>query len=155
MYAVNRGRWGSRGHTWTTTYAKENVRWDDIIMRNKNKAVTDNWDDNKDGLYNSVIEEAMNVPHFNGLKLNHKLICPLEERNLPTRGEAGYDPSRKYRKICYVPNFNLNCIIKRGGKDIVINKTTWLNKSPADMQGRTKGEKTTKGGQHVLVVDDR
>ena len=90
---INRGRGGSRGHAWTTTYAQENVRWDGIIMRNKNKAVTDNWDENKDGLYDSVIAEAMNVSRFVDLKLNHKLICPLEEQNLPPRGDAGYDPS--------------------------------------------------------------
>ena len=39
-YAViNRDRGGSEGHTWTTTYAQENVRWHGIIMQNKHKAV--------------------------------------------------------------------------------------------------------------------
>ena len=73
--------------------AQENIRWDDIIMQNKNKATTDNWDENKDGLYNSVIAEAMRVSRFVDSKLKHKFICPLEEQKLPPRGEAGYDPS--------------------------------------------------------------
>ena len=54
-YAViNRDQGGSRGHAWTTTYAQEKVRWDGIIMRNKNKTVTDTWDENTDGLYEVV-----------------------------------------------------------------------------------------------------
>ena len=95
------------------------------------------------------------MSRFVNLKLNHKLICPLEEQNLPPRGEAGYDPIRKHRKIWDVPIFNLNFIIKRSSKDIVINETMWPNESPSDMQGRNKGKKTAKGGQHVLVVDAR
>ena len=122
-------------------------------MRHKNKAVTDNWDENKDGLYDSVIAEAMNVSRFVDL---NKLICSLEEQNLPPcGGNTGYDPSRKYCYIWDAPIFNLNCLIKKGGKGVVIDKTTWLNKSPADMQGRTRGKKCLKGGQHVLAVNAR
>ena len=102
-----------------------------------------------------MIAEVMSVSRFVDLKLNHKLICLLKEKNLPPRGEAGYDPSRKYRMIWDAPIFNLNCIIKRDGKDVVIDKTTWPNESPANMQGRTKGKKMAKGGQHVLVVGAR
>ena len=40
----------------------------------------------------SVIAEAMNVARFVDLKLNHTLICPLEEKNLPPRDKADYDP---------------------------------------------------------------
>ena len=155
-YAVLfRGRGGSQGHTWFTTYAQENVRWDGIIMRNKNKAVTDNWDETKDGSFDRVIADSMNVSRFLDLKLNQKLICPVQEKELPDRGDPGYDPSRKFRYIWDAPIFNMNCLIKRGGKDVVIDETTWPNESPADMQGRLRGKKCNKGGQSVLVVDAR
>ena len=72
---------------------------------------------------------------------------------MPARGDPGYDPSRKFRYIWDAPIFNLNCLIKSGGKDVVIDETTWPNESPADMQGRVRGKKCNKGGQNVLVVD--
>ena len=122
-------------------------------MRKKNKAIAGNCDENKDGLYDSVIAEAISVSRFVDLNLNHNLICLLEEQKLPPCGEAGYDPSQKYRMIMHVPIFDVNFIIKRDTKDAVIDETTWPNESPADMQCRTKGN--VKGGQHVLVVDAR
>ena len=58
---INRGHGGSRKDAWRTTHAQEGVNWDGIVMRNKNKCITDNWDESKDGCYDSVIAESMTV----------------------------------------------------------------------------------------------
>ena len=150
---INRGHGGSRKDAWRTTHAQEGVNWDGIVMRNKNKCITDNWDESKDGCYDSVIAESMTVTQ--GLRTNKKMIDPIKEADMPKRGEAGYDPTRKYRGICDVPTHNLLCLIKEGGKDVVVDETTWPNESPSDMHNRTKGKRTGKGGQHVLAVDAR
>ena len=114
-------------------------------MRNKNKAVTDNWSENKDGSYDSVIAESMNASRFVDLKLNRKLVCPIKELRLPLCGEADYDPTRKYCMVRDVSIHNMNCLIKEGGKHVCYDETTGPNESLADMQGHTRGKKTGRG----------
>ena len=113
---------------------------DMVLLRNKNKAVTDNWDENKDGSYDSVIAESINVSRFVDLKLNHKLVCPIKELRLPCCGEADYDPTRKYCMVGDVPIYNMNCLIKEDSKHVCYDETMWLNESLADMQVQTRGK---------------
>ena len=74
---------------------------------------------------------------------------------MPDRGQVDYDPARKYRKVWDVLVHNLNSVIKKGGKDVTMDETTWPNASYADVHGRTRGKKCGKGGQHVIVTDAR
>jgi hypothetical protein len=48
---------------------------------------------------------------------------------------------------------NMNQLIDKGGLDLTLDETTWLNSSYADIQGRLQGKKTNKSGQHVLLLD--
>ena len=50
---------------------------------------------------------------------------------------------------------NVNCLIKKGGTDTTVDKTSWANGSYADVHSRIKGKKMSKGGQHVLVLDTK
>jgi hypothetical protein len=50
---------------------------------------------------------------------------------------------------------NMNQLIDKGGLDLTLDETTWPDPSYADIQGRLKGKKTDKGGQHVLLLDSR
>ncbi len=71
------------------------------------------------------------------------------------RGEEGYDPTQKYRLVWDVMTHNMNRLIERGGLDLTMDKTTWPNSSYADVHGRLNGNKTDKGGQHVLLLDSQ
>jgi hypothetical protein len=50
---------------------------------------------------------------------------------------------------------NMNQLIDKGGLDLTMDETTWLNSSHADIQGCLQGKKTDKGGQHVLLLDSK
>ena len=69
--------------------------------------------------------------------------------------EEGYDPTQKYRWIWDVTCYNVNQLLSRGGLDISVDKTTWPNALYAVMQGRLRGKKESKGGQHIIALDAR
>ena len=71
------------------------------------------------------------------------------------RGDAGYDPTQKYRLIWDTMTHNMNRIIKVGGLDCTGDETSWPNSSYADVHSTLKGKKTDRGGQHVLLLDAR
>jgi hypothetical protein len=71
------------------------------------------------------------------------------------RGEEGYDPTQKYKLVWDVMTHNMNQLIEKGGLNLTMVETTWLNSSYADVQGRLNGKKTDKGGQHVLLLDSQ
>jgi hypothetical protein len=50
---------------------------------------------------------------------------------------------------------NMNQLIDKGGLDLMMDETTRLNSSYADIQGCLQGKKTDKGGQHVLLLDSK
>ncbi len=49
----------------------------------------------------------------------------------------------------------MNKLIDKGGLELTLDETIWPNSSYADIQGRLQGKKTTKGGQHVLLLDSK
>ena len=61
----------------------------------------------------------------------------------------------KYCLVWDVMTHNMNLLIDKGGLDLTLDETTWPNSSYADIQGRLKGKKTDKGGQHVLLLDSK
>ena len=124
-------------------------------MRNKTKSVVDSWNEAKDGCYDEVVAKSLPVTRFLDLKLNQKMIHPGTEAAMPHRSETGYDPTRKYRMVWDVMTHNMNSVIKEGGKDLTFVETTWPNESFADAQGRLRGKKAGKGGQHAMLVDAR
>ena len=50
------------------------------------------------------------------------------------KGEPGYDPTVKYRKVWDVSIYNLNQFLERGGLDITVHEATWVNGLYAYMQ---------------------
>jgi hypothetical protein len=71
------------------------------------------------------------------------------------RDNVGYDPTGKYHLIWDVQVHNVNAFIERAGLDLTFDESTWANASCADMQGRQKGKKVSKGGQYTLCIDAR
>jgi hypothetical protein len=71
------------------------------------------------------------------------------------RTDKGYDPTQKYRLVWDVMTHNINKLIDKGGLDLTMDETTWLNSSYADIQGCLQGKNTDKGGQHVLLLDSK
>ncbi len=69
--------------------------------------------------------------------------------------DEGYDPTQMYRLVWDVMTHNMNQLIDKGGLDLIFDEITWPNSSYADIQGRLKGKKTDKGGQHVLLLDSK
>ncbi len=49
----------------------------------------------------------------------------------------------------------MNQLIDKGGLNLTIDETTWLNSSYADIQGHLQGMKNDKGDQHVLLLDSK
>ena len=49
--------------------------------------------------------------------------------------------------------YTINQILKRGGTDITIDKTTWMSVSYSDMHHRHTGKKEYKGQDCTIAVD--
>ncbi len=71
------------------------------------------------------------------------------------RGEEGYDPTQKYRLVWDEMTHNMNQLIERGRLDLTMDETIWPNSSYAHVHSRLNGEKTYKGGQHMLLLDSQ
>ena len=89
---------------------------------------------------------------FFDIKATKKLFRHYDEKK---KGEAGYDPTQKYRLIWDITCDNVNQLLSKVGLDISVNKTTWQNASYADMKGRLRGKKESECGQHTIAVDAR
>ena len=154
IYAINnKNCGGTYGHKFRNTTAEELVNWDGIVARNRNKDVGNSWMSSEENEYDPLIYETMSFSRWRDLKYCMKLCCPIMEKMLPNRKQPGFDPSRKFRLIWDVLTHNMNCIVKRGGLDITLDKTTWPNASYADCQGKLRGKKVERGGQNILVLD--
>ena len=82
-------------------------------------------------MYNPLIADTMYFRRWVDIKRNLKLCDWTKET---TRDDPNYDPTQKYRLIWDVTTYNLNQFIKKGGKDVVVDETTWANMSYADVQ---------------------
>ncbi len=96
--------------------------------------------------------EAMHFRRWLDIKACLEQNAFWEEKK---KTDEGYDPSQKYRLVWDVMTHNINQLIDKGGLDLTLDETTWPNSSYADIQGRLKGKKTNKGGQHVLLLDSK
>ena len=145
-------RGGTRGHFFRPTNAEEMLNWDGIVARNLNENIGNCWRlaNGKSNSYDSVIAGTMKFRRWFDIKGVYKQNPFYEEKK---RGDEGYDPCQKYRKIWDVMTHNMNQLILEAGKDAALDESTWPNASYADCQGRLQGKKTDKGGQHVMVID--
>ncbi len=96
--------------------------------------------------------EAMHFRRWLDIKVCLKQSAFWEEKK---KTDEGYDPTQKYRLVWDVMTHNMNQLIDKGGLDLTLDETTWPNSSHADIQGRLKGKKTDKGGQHVLLLHSK
>ena len=92
----------------------------------------------------------MGIWRWYDLKAVRKLCHYKDEKK---RTEPDYDPAQKYRKVWDITVHNLNKYFKEGGLDLAIDETTWANAGYANIQGRMRGKKVSKGSQHTLAVD--
>ena len=138
------------GHRFKPCSAEELVNWDGIVTRNLNSNVGSSWRTEHSNQYDEIIATTMSLRRWLDIKRVMKICDYTQEKK---RGEPGYDPTQKYRKIWDVQVANLNQFIKKGGSDITIDETTWANASYADVQQKLRGKKVSKGGQHTLCLD--
>jgi hypothetical protein len=150
-YALDKLGWGGiYSRRFNPSTPEEHVNLDGIYSRNKNENILDNYDVDSELRFDKVIAETMGVRRLLDLKRSVKLCRHYEEKG---KGEVGYDPTQKYRLIWDVVTHNTLQCMERGGLDITIDETTWPNASYADMNGRLRGKKSSKGGQHTIAVD--
>lgn len=144
---------GNYSNKFEAPTAEELVNWDGVVIENKNDFIGDSWitDTIGDTMYNPLIADTMYFRRWVDIKRNLKLCDWTKET---TRDNPNYDPTQKYRLIWDVTTYNLNQFIKKGGKDVVVDETTWANMSYADVQSVVKGKPgVSKGGQHTVLVD--
>ncbi len=146
-----RDQGGESGHLFNTTNSQELMRWDGVVVWNVNEFVGNSWNSRHENQYNPVISSTMTYSRWRQLKGNMKLCLFYEEKK---KGEDGYDPTIKYRKIWDVLTYNLNQFVERGGLDLTVDETTWSNGSYAEIHSKIRNKPgASKGGQHTLVVD--
>ena len=153
MYAYGHKKLGPNyGHKFLPASAEELLNWDGMVTRNINSNIGSCWNSEQSHQYCELIADTMSFRRWLDIKAVMKLCDYTKETK---RGEPGYDPTQKYRKIWDVQVHNLNQFIEKGGLDITVDETTWANASYADMHGRLRGKKVSKGGQHTLCLDAR
>ncbi|MFM8622856.1 MAG: hypothetical protein ACKOB3_05715, partial [Holophagaceae bacterium] len=145
-------RSGTYGNKFSPVNAEELVVWDGIVVRNLSDNIADCWLRNQSNTYDREIDEAMQYRRWLDIKSVMKQNVYHREKK---RGDAGYDPTQKYRLIWDAMAHNMNRMIKVGGLDCTGDETSWPNSSYADVHSNLKGKKTDRGGQHVLLLDAR
>lgn len=142
---------GNYGNKFVCPTAEELVNFDGIVIKNKNDFIGDSWLTDNSHTYDPLIAETMYFRRWLDIKSNLKLCDFMKEKD---KTDPDYDPTQKYRLIWDVTVYNLNQIIKKGGKDVVIDETTWANMSYADVQSVVQGKPgVSRGGQHAVLVD--
>jgi hypothetical protein len=145
-------RSGTNGNKFSPVNAEELVVWDGIVICNLSDNIADCWLKNQLNTYDRDIDEAMRFRRWLDIKSVMKQNVYHKEKK---RGDAGYDPTQKYRLIWDAITHNMNRMIKVGGLDCTGDETSWPNSSYADVNSNLKGKKTDKGGQHVLLLNAR
>ena len=143
---------GAYSREFRTTVPEEHINWDGIIGRNSNNNDADIWNPKNENQVDPLVAKTVGLSLLFYIKATKKICRHYDEKK---KGEKGYDPTQKYRLIWDVTCDNVNQLLGRSGLDISVDKTTWSNALYADMQGRLRGKKESKGGQHTIVVDAR
>lgn len=141
---------GTHGHVFRPTSSEELVAWDGIVAHNLADNIAECWMVSQLNTFDCEISEAMHYCHWLDIKACLKQCAYFHEKD---RKADDYDPTRKYCLVWDVMTYNMNQLIKKGGLDHTLDKTTWANESYADMHGPLLGKKCNKGGQHLLLLD--
>ena len=112
---------GELGHLFNPTNSQELVCWNGVVVSNVNEFVGSSWNTRNENQYDPVISSTMTYSRWRQLKGNMKLCLFYEEKK---RGDDGYDPTIKYRKVWDVATHNLNQFVERGGLDLTVDETT-------------------------------
>jgi hypothetical protein len=140
------------GHVFRPTTAEELLVWDGIVCRNINSNIAESWMMNQSNTFDREIMEAMHFRRWLDIKACLKQNEFWTEKK---RTDKGYDLAQKCHLVSDVMTYNMNQLIDKGGLDLTLDETTWLNLSYADIQGHLQGKKADKGGQHVLLLDSK
>ena len=112
---------GAYSQDFRTTVPKEHVNWDGIIGRNSNKNAADRWNPRNDNQFGPLVAKTMGLRRFFDIKSAKKLCRHYNEKK---KGEAGYNPTQKYRLIWDVICDNVNQLLSRVRLDISVDETT-------------------------------
>ena len=96
---------GAYSQEFCTTVPKEHVNWDGIIGRNSNNNAADSWKPRNENQFDPLVSKTMGFRRFFDIKATKKLFRHYDEKK---KGEAGYDPTQKYRLIWDVSCDNVN-----------------------------------------------